>query len=103
MSPGDVLKREPPPDLDRQFPDEWSSAGLKLPLTYKFDPGFGDDGVTLTVPLAALNQLRPEPFEWLVPGYVEEKILSLIRSLPRQLRVNFVPAPDFAASAVKTI
>jgi ATP-dependent helicase HrpA len=58
------------------------------------------DGVTATIPLAALNQMPDEPFEWLVPGLLREKVLELIRTLPKPIRVNFVPAPDFADRAM---
>lgn len=83
-----------------QFPD---SAVLddaaRVPLTYAFDPGGEFDGVTATVPLALLTQLAPEPFEWLVPGHLLEKVTELIRTLPKDVRVQFVPVPE-AARAV---
>jgi ATP-dependent helicase HrpA len=80
----------------RQFPAQLELQGLQLPVRYRFEPGEEDDGMTVTVPLAALNQLRPEPFEWLVPGLLEEKLTLLVKSLPKQLRRHFVPAPDYA-------
>ena len=69
-------------------------------LSYRFDPGHAFDGVTVTLPLAALNQLPADRLDWLVPGLIQEKALDLIRTMPKALRVNFVPAPDFARRAV---
>jgi ATP-dependent helicase HrpA len=86
-----------PETLDeREFPARLELQGLCLPVRYRFEPGEDDDGMTVTVPLAALNQLRPEPFEWLVPGLLQEKLTLLIKSLPKQLRRHFVPAPEYA-------
>ncbi len=81
---------------DSAFPDEWREGAVELPLRYTFDPGAPDDGVTVDVPLGSLNVLSPEPFSWHVPGLREELVVALLRSLPKQLRVNFVPAPDVA-------
>lgn len=86
-----------------RYPEQLSVGDLRLPLQYHFEPGHPDDGVSLQVPLAALNQLRSEPLEWLVPGLVEEKVTALIRGLPKALRRNFVPAPDFARAALDAI
>jgi ATP-dependent helicase HrpA len=83
-----------------RFPDVLETGGLRLPLSYRFEPGAEDDGVTLTVPLAALNGLDPHSGDWLVPGLLEEKIAALIRSLPKGVRRQFVPAPDFARACV---
>jgi len=67
---------------------------IRVPLGYLFDPGNEFDGVTATVPIALLNQLPQEPFEWLVPGYLPEKVTELIRTLPKDVRVQFVPVPE---------
>ena len=83
-----------------RYPETLRVGELQLPLAYHFEPGHADDGVSLQVPLAALNQLEPEPLEWLVPGLLEEKVTALIRGLPKTLRRNFVPAPDFARAAL---
>ncbi len=88
---------------ESQFPTRLAVAGLTLPLSYAFEPGSEADGVTVTVPLPALNLLRPEPFQWLVPGLLHEKIVALIKSLPKALRRNFVPAPDFADACVAAL
>jgi len=78
------------------YPDEWGP----FPLSYEFTPGDPRDGVTVDVPLDRLNQVRAETFGWQVPGLREELVTELIRSLPKQLRVNFVPAPDVARTVL---
>jgi ATP-dependent helicase HrpA len=78
------------------YPDSWVMGDLRLSLTYQFEPGTDADGVTAHVPLPLLNRLAPEPFQWLVPGMRTELITSLIKSLPKNLRVALVPAPDTA-------
>ncbi len=78
------------------YPDEWREGDLSLPLSYQFEPGTAADGVTVDVPVATLNQVDPTAFTWQVPGLREELVVALIRSLPKQLRVNFVPAPNVA-------
>jgi ATP-dependent helicase HrpA len=85
------------------FPDEMRVNEMKLPLEYHLDPGGPMDGVTVRVPLAAVNQIPPEPFEWIVPGLLDEKGLTLIRSLPKQLRVNFMPAAETAREAARSM
>jgi ATP-dependent helicase HrpA len=85
------------------YPDEWRQDGLTLPLRYAFEPGTADDGVTVAVPLALLNRVRAEDFLWQVPGLREELVTALIRSLPKALRRNFVPAPDVARAALAGI
>ncbi|HEX5056851.1 MAG TPA: ATP-dependent RNA helicase HrpA [Gammaproteobacteria bacterium] len=85
------------------FPDALNLNGLKIPLSYHFEPGHEDDGVTARIPLAALNQIEAAPFEWLIPGLLTEKITLLIKSLPKPLRRNFVPAPDFAKASAEAL
>ena len=80
----------------RDFPEVWREGSLELPLNYQFDPEQDDDGVTIDLPLATLNTVDPTPFTWHVPGLREELVTALIRSLPKQLRVHFVPAPNTA-------
>ena len=78
------------------FPPVLEFAGHKLKLEYRFVPGDAADGVTLHVPLAFVNAVSAERCEWLVPGLLPDKVAELIRGLPKALRRNFVPAPDFA-------
>ncbi|NIY92423.1 ATP-dependent RNA helicase HrpA [Vibrio diazotrophicus] len=81
-------------DLD--YPNFWYQNGLKLKLSYQFEPGVDSDGVTVHIPLPILNQVEPQGFEWQIPGLRHELIVSLIKSLPKTLRKNFVPAPNYA-------
>ena len=85
------------------FPDHLRLAGVALPLEYHLEPGSEMDGVVARIPVAALNQLTPEPFEWLVPGLLHEKVTAMIRALPKGLRRNFVPAPDFARAVLEAV
>lgn len=84
------------------FPTQWLSgddagdAGLTFPISYHFEPGAADDGLTIDVPVATLNRVEADDFSWLVPGLREELVTELIRSLPKQLRVAMVPAPNTA-------
>jgi ATP-dependent helicase HrpA len=92
----DVAASDATPEAER-FPDHLSAGPLVVQLRYRFDPGHEDDGVSALVPLHVLNQLSAEPFSWLVPGLLEEKITALVRSLPKALRVHFVPVPEAVA------
>jgi ATP-dependent helicase HrpA len=103
MTRGDLLAREPSGITPELFPDQLTLQGLRIDLTYRLDPGGPEDGITATVPLAALNQLAPAVFDWLVPGMLQEKIVALIKSLPKHLRVNFVPAPQTAEAAIEVM
>ncbi|KAF1720437.1 ATP-dependent RNA helicase HrpA [Pseudoxanthomonas wuyuanensis] len=78
-----------------RFPKYFALGDARLPLHYKFEPGASDDGVTLEVPLHLLNALDPARLSWLAPGFVADKAAGLIRSLPKAMRRNYVPAPDF--------
>jgi ATP-dependent helicase HrpA len=82
---------------EEDYPTAWPlPGGETLAVTYQFEPGTDRDGVTVDVPLAALDRLQPETFTWQVPGLREELVVALLRSLPKRLRVSFVPAPDHA-------
>lgn len=83
------------------FPKTLNVAGVDMGLSYHFEPGSHRDGVTLTVPLYALNQIRPERADWLVPGMIKEKVHLLLKSLPQKLRRHCVPLPDYAAGFVE--
>ncbi len=82
-------------DAER-FPRYLALGNARLGLHYHFLPGAEDDGVTLDLPLHLLHALDPARIEWLVPGLIEEKAVALIRGLPKAVRRNYVPAPDFA-------
>ena len=77
------------------YPKYFPLGDARLPLHYRFEPGAADDGVTLEVPLSLLNALDPARLSWLTPGFVADKAAGLIRSLPKAMRRNYVPAPDF--------
>ncbi len=81
----------------RARPTAWKQGDLVLALTYRFEPGAPDDGVTVHVPLTALGELRPIGFDWLVPAFRLELVTALMRGLPKELRKPLVPVPDVAA------
>lgn len=83
---------------ERDFPARWQQGDQVLSLAYRFEPGAPDDGVTAVVPLALLAQLRPDGFDWQVPGMRDELITALLRSLPKAIRRHVVPAADWAAT-----
>ena len=95
----DLLRNE----ADADHPDTWQAGDLSLPLSYRFEPGAADDGVTVHVPVGVLARLGGEGFAWQVPALREELITELIRSLPKDLRRNFVPAPDTARAVLPFI
>ena len=86
------------PVAEADYPTAWqgSGEGLTFPISYHFEPGSADDGLTIDVPVATLNQVDDDDFSWNVPGLRHELVTSLIRSLPKPLRVLLVPAPDRA-------
>jgi ATP-dependent helicase HrpA len=97
MNSDDLLRgSEEKTSFELEFPNALRIDSTELPLTYHFEPGHTADGVSLTLPQAALRQVSDDVLGWLVPGMLEEKILFLIRSLPKNLRTSFVPAPDVA-------
>src|SRR5690606_33712414 len=98
-----LLARDPREITDEQFPETLLINGLPMTLEYRFAPGGELDGLILDVPVELVGQVPPERAEWLVPGYIEEKVTSMIRALPKALRRNFVPAPDFARAAVQAM
>ncbi|MGW0136032.1 ATP-dependent RNA helicase HrpA [Streptomyces sp. NPDC003299] len=78
------------------YPDSWRQGPLKFRVTYQFEPGADADGVTVHIPLQVLNQVTDEGFDWQIPGLREELVTELIRSLPKPIRRNYVPAPNYA-------
>lgn len=85
------------------FPDAWRQGELSFPLTYQFEPGNDDDGVTVRIPVEQLAHVRAVGFDWLVPGMRDELATALIKTLPKALRRTVVPAPDFAAAALAAL
>ncbi|MGK4582290.1 ATP-dependent RNA helicase HrpA [Kitasatospora sp. HPMI-4] len=88
---------------EADYPDYWQQGKLRFKLTYQFEPGSDADGVTVHIPLPVLNQVSSEGFDWQIPGLRAELVTAYIRSLPKAIRRNFVPAPDFAAAALKQV
>jgi ATP-dependent helicase HrpA len=99
----DLMRHEAAGVTTDLFPKQMAVTGLEMALTYHFEPGSVRDGVTLAVPLYALNQLSSERCEWLVPGMLKEKVHLLIKSLPQKLRRHCVPLPDYAAGFCERI
>ncbi|TBU75826.1 ATP-dependent RNA helicase HrpA [Pseudomonas daroniae] len=103
MREEDVLAREALEVTAAQYPDTLHVGELQLPLSYHFEPNHPRDGVTLRVPAPLLPQLPGERLEWLVPGLIEAKAIDLVRGLPKALRKNFVPVPDFVGAALSKL
>ena len=88
---------------EEQYPNVWRQGKLRFKLTYQFEPGADADGVTVHIPLAVLNQVEPEGFDWQIPGLREELVTELIRSLPKPIRRSFVPAPNYAKALLEKL
>ena len=97
MTRADLLRVD---GADGDRPDHWQAEDLALPLSYRFSPGDSDDGVTVHVPVGVLARLGGDQFSWQVPSLREELVTALIRSLPKDLRRHFVPAPDTARAVL---
>ncbi|MBJ9943485.1 ATP-dependent RNA helicase HrpA [Burkholderia multivorans] len=101
LSRDDLMRHEAAGVTTELFPKRATMAGVEMALTYHFEPGSPRDGVTLAVPLYALNQVDARRCEWLVPGMLKEKVQLLLKSLPQKLRRHCVPLPDYAAGFVE--
>ncbi|MFL9946508.1 ATP-dependent RNA helicase HrpA [Paraburkholderia agricolaris] len=101
LSRDDLMRHEAAGVTTDLFPKRMTMAGVEMMLTYHFEPGSPRDGVTLAVPLYALNQVDARRCEWLVPGMLKEKTQLLLKSLPQKLRRHCVPLPEFAAGFVE--
>ena len=99
----DLMQHQAGGVTEARFPSQLNFNGIVLDVEYQFAPGIAGDGVSIRVPVAVLNQLHPQRFEWLVPGLLEDKIVAMIKSLPKGLRKNFVPAPQYAAACVDAL
>ena len=95
LSRDDLMQHAAAHITEEQFPKFWQTADGKFKLSYRFEPHYPLDGVTMTVPLTVLNRLHAPSLEWLVPGMLREKIQLLIKALPKQIRRICVPVPDF--------
>jgi ATP-dependent helicase HrpA len=83
------------------FPDHKKVGNLNVALHYRFEPGHEEDGVTAIIPVHQLNQMQDALFDWLVPGMLQEKVVALLKSLPKQIRKHFVPVPQTAAQCLE--
>jgi ATP-dependent helicase HrpA len=95
----DALMKQTPALSETLYPNQMQVADTVLPLDYHFDPQHEDDGVSLKVPVAILRQVDSKQLDWVIPGLLQEKCLALIKSLPKSVRKNFIPAPEFAKKA----
>ncbi len=90
-------------DAAADMPDTWRAGDVALPVSYRFEPGAADDGVSVHIPVEVLARLGGDEFAWHVPALREELVTALIRSLPKDLRRNFVPAPDTARVVLESL
>lgn len=88
---------------EQDYPEFWRQGNLRLPLTYHFEPNAEDDGVSVNIQLAILNQVQDQGFDWHIPALREDRVAALIKSLPKPIRRNFVPAPNYASAVVADI
>jgi ATP-dependent helicase HrpA len=100
LSRDDLMRHEAAGVTTDVFPRQVDMRGVAMALSYHFEPGSPRDGVTLTVPVYALNQVDAMRCEWLVPGMLKEKAHLLLKSLPQKLRRHLVPLPEYAAGFV---
>ncbi len=103
LTEADILQRPVDAQAADLYPDFLEWEGVRYPLSYEFEPTSEKDGVTLQVPLMALKQIPSRRLEWLVPGLLREKCIALVKSLPKALRRNFVPVPDFVDAALENL
>jgi len=97
----EFLLNESSSDLSaKEYPDIWQQDNLTLPLAYYFSPGDVDDGISVIIPITLLNQCQDEGFDWLIPALRYDLVVALIKVLPKALRRNFVPAPNYAEACL---
>jgi ATP-dependent helicase HrpA len=103
LKEADLIREESQQVSKELFPDNLLLNGMQLPLEYHFEPGSNTDGVTLVVPQDVLNQVSDARLQWLVPGLLRERVIMLIRGLPKALRRSFVPVPDYADACLSAV
>ena len=99
----DLMRHEAAGITTDQFPPNLKIDNVSFALSYHFSPGKNDDGITLTVPLALINQVVAARCEWLIPGILAEKVVQLLKTLPQKLRRHLVPVPEFAAAFCREV
>ena len=103
MRPEDLLPEVTLQVVAEAFPDALDLGNTRLPLQYHYEPGSQRDGVTITVPHAALSQVSDDRLGWLVPGLLEAKLTAMIKALPKRIRRNLVPAADVAREVCREL
>ncbi|MCP4886888.1 MAG: DUF3418 domain-containing protein, partial [Planctomycetaceae bacterium] len=103
MTRSDLLPSSDIANLKEQFPDEVQVGSMKIPIAYRFEPGADDDGATVQLPIEGVGQLDDAQTGWLIPGLLHSRIVALIRSLPKRVRRNLVPAPDTAEQVIENL
>ena len=101
MTRDDLLQREANDVSADLYPDLLRWESVALPLSYHFEPGHPADGVTVRIPASLLRRIDPQRLDWLVPGLLFDKCVALVRGLPKAIRKNFVPVPDFVRAALE--
>ncbi|MER2538780.1 MAG: ATP-dependent RNA helicase HrpA [Azonexus sp.] len=103
LAKDDLMRHSAAGVTTEAFPHHIKVGGIDYPLSYHFEPGSPRDGVTLTLPLAQLNQIPVLRMEWLVPGLLKEKLIQLIKTLPQKIRAKVVPVPEFVEEFMSTV
>jgi len=103
MSEQDLLQGDTSKITKNQFPDKLQYQGMWFPLSYHFVPGDADDGVSIHLPVEAINLIPESQLDWLVPGMLRDKCIAMVKALPKAIRKNFVPVPDFIDAALQDI
>ncbi|MCK6391558.1 MAG: ATP-dependent RNA helicase HrpA, partial [Azonexus sp.] len=103
LAKDDLMRHSAAGVTTEAFPHQIKVGGVEYALTYHFEPGSPRDGVTLTLPLAQLNQIPAARMEWLVPGLIKEKLVQLIKTLPQKIRAKLVPVPEFVEEFLSTV
>ncbi len=103
LTEDELLQRDTAHISALDYPDTWTQGNLSFSIQYDFDPASDVDGISVVIPLPLLNQVEDEGFDWLVPGLQHTLIVALIKSLPKQLRRNFVPAPNYADAVISNL
>ena len=103
LSKDDLMRHSAAGVTTDAFPHHLRLGGVEYALSYHFEPGSPRDGVTLTLPLAQLNQLPAGRLEWLVPGLIKDKVVQLVKTLPQKIRAKLVPVPDFAEEFIAAL
>ncbi|MBK7899204.1 MAG: ATP-dependent RNA helicase HrpA [Azonexus sp.] len=103
LAKDDLMRHSAAGVTTEAFPHHLKVGGAEYALTYHFEPGSPRDGVTLTLPLAQLNQIPAARMEWLVPGLLKEKLVQLIKTLPQKIRAKLVPVPEFVEEFIAAV